>query len=51
MAGEVSRDAEGMQTMRTMARNMAWMLKKFHGIDTTDVPVREMPWKPMNFIR
>lgn len=25
--GEVSKDDEGMQTMRTLARNMAWMLK------------------------
>lgn len=25
--GEVSQDAEGMQTMRTLGRNMAWMLK------------------------
>lgn len=49
--GEVSRDAEGMQTMRTMAHNMAWMLKKFHGVDTDATPVRELPWQPTNFIR
>ena len=24
---EIRRDAEGMQTMRTLARNMAWLLK------------------------
>lgn len=49
--GEVSRDAEGMQTMRTLARNMAWMLKKFHGEATTPVPDRELPWQGTNFIR
>lgn len=49
--GEVSRDAEGMQTMRTLARNMAWMLKKFHGEATTPVPDRELPWLGTNFIR
>ncbi len=27
--GEVEQDAEGMQTMRNIARNMAWMLKCF----------------------
>lgn len=49
--GEVSRDAEGMQTMRTLARNMAWMLKKFHGVETTPTPVLEQPPTPTNFIR
>ena len=38
------------QTMRTLANNMAWMLKKLHGIPTTDQPERE-DWEPMNFIR
>lgn len=28
--GEVLEDGEGMQTMRTLGRNMAWMLKKLH---------------------
>ena len=28
--GQVERDEEGMQTMRTLARNMAWMLKKLN---------------------
>ncbi|MDD6089152.1 MAG: flavodoxin family protein [Candidatus Limivicinus sp.] len=27
--GEVTQDSEGMQTMRNLARNMAWMLKCF----------------------
>lgn len=48
--GEASQDTEGMQTMRQLARNMAWMLKKLKGIATTDLPETE-PWNPMNFIR
>lgn len=36
--------------MRTLANNMAWMLKKLHGVETTDAPECE-PWNPMNFIR
>lgn len=49
--GEVSKDDEGMQTMRTLARNMAWMFKKFHGVETTATPQQELPWLPTNFIR
>ncbi len=30
MPGDVSHDDEGLQTMRTLARNMAWMLKLLH---------------------
>lgn len=48
--GESANDIEGMQTMRTLATNMAWLLKKIHGIPVTDVPEREA-WTPMNFIR
>lgn len=48
--GESARDTEGMQTMRTLANNMAWMLKKLHNVDTTESPERE-PWAPMHFIR
>ena len=48
--GETSLDVEGLQTMRTLANNMAWMLKKLQGVETTDAPERE-PWNPMNFIR
>lgn len=29
--GEVEQDAEGVETMRTLGRNMAWLLKKIHG--------------------
>jgi multimeric flavodoxin WrbA len=27
-AGEVERDEEGLQTMRTLGQNMAWLLKR-----------------------
>lgn len=29
--GEVEQDAEGVETMRTLGRHMAWLLKKIHG--------------------
>ena len=48
--GEVVQDSEGMQTMRTLADNIAWLLKKIHADGHTDYPERE-PWQPMNFIR
>lgn len=47
--GEAVQDVEGLQTMRTLADNMAWMLKNIHGEHTAQ-PERE-PWEPMNFIR
>ncbi len=28
--GEVEQDAEGIETMKTLGRNMAWLLKKIH---------------------
>jgi len=48
--GEASQDAEGMQTMRTLADNMAWLLKKIHAGNNPDYPQRE-PWQPTHFIR
>lgn len=48
--GQAGQDIEGMQTMRTLANNMAWLLKNIHNIPTTDTPERE-PWTPMHFIR
>ena len=47
--GEAAQDTEGMQTMRTLARNLAWLLK---GIATGAAP-RPKPeaWQPMHFIR
>ena len=44
--GEVAQDAEGLQTMRLLGHNLAWMAKSLK----TDVPVRE-PWQMTNFIR
>ena len=31
LPGEAAQDAEGLQTMRTLGRNMAWMLKSLKG--------------------
>ncbi len=44
---EVTKDNEGMQTIRTMARNMAWLLKN---LDGKEKPALEQ-WNPTNFIR
>lgn len=48
--GEAAQDSEGMQTMRTMARNLAWLLKNLHREGAEPRPDRE-PWQPMHFIR
>ena len=45
--GEALQDAEGLQTMRTLARNMAWMLRNLRG---TQLPQQEAPIKT-HFIR
>ena len=50
MQGQAELDAEGMQTMRTMADNMAWLLKKIHADGTQDTPERE-PKQVTSFIR
>ena len=50
MQGQAELDAEGMQTMRTMADNMAWLLKKIHADGTQDIPQRE-PKQVTSFIR
>lgn len=50
LEGEAAQDVEGMQTMRTLANNMAWLLKKIKNVPTTELPERE-PWQPMHFIR
>ncbi len=49
--GESALDREGMQTMRTLAHNMAFMLKKFHANGANDKPEAEDGWDKMNFIR
>ena len=49
-AGQAAQDTEGMQTMRTLGRNMAWLLKNIK----RDVAVPRPPqeeWQPMHFIR
>lgn len=47
--GEAAQDAEGLQTMRTIARNMHWML---HGLDAGRADsVNPEPRERTNFIR
>ncbi len=48
--GEAKLDTEGMQTMRTLASNLAWMLEKFHSGEPK-APTHEREKKFMNFIR
>lgn len=45
--GEAAQDLEGLQTMRTLARNMAWMLR---GMNRNTLPAKEAPQKT-SFIR
>ena len=47
--GEAALDAEGLQTMRTLGNNMAWLLNKIHAGGSPDYPERE-PWNPTHFI-
>lgn len=47
--GEAAMDIEGMQTMRTLANNMAFMLRMY-ATGQAEKPVNE-EWSPMNFIR
>lgn len=47
--GQAALDQEGLQTMRALARNMAWLLKATGG---KPAPGRgDEPWAPMHFIR
>lgn len=48
--GECEKDAEGMQTMRTLGRNMAWLLKNLKRSDAVARSADE-PWQPTHFIR
>ncbi len=49
---EVRQDLEGMQTMRHLARNMAWMLRCFEAGRAAGVPLPEMEQRVhTNFIR
>lgn len=45
--GEANMDTEGMQTMRTMALNMAWMVKQL----TAETAPKYEPWQGTHFIR
>lgn len=49
-AGEAAMDKEGLQTMRTLARNMAWLLKSTNVGKAPGRPTEE-PWDAMHFIR
>ncbi len=48
--GEAALDTEGMQTMRTLADNMAFLLQRIHANGAPHYPERE-EWQPMHFIR
>ena len=50
--GEAALDSEGLQTMRNLARSMAWMLKCFEAGKASGVPLPETErGNRMNFIR
>ena len=49
--GEAAKDAEGLQTMRTLARNMTFLMKSIAlGKEKYGLPAKE-PWAPTHFIR
>ena len=48
--GQAAQDTEGMQTMRTLAHNLAWMIRGLRGENAPSLPEREA-WQPMHFIR
>ena len=48
--GDATMDTEGLQTMRTLARNKAWLLKSTNGEKAPGSPADE-PWEAMHFIR
>lgn len=45
---DVRKDLEGLQIMRTLGSNMAWMLKSFQ--DGNHMPPEREPWMRTNFI-
>ena len=47
--GQAAQDEEGLQTMRTMARNMAWMIKKLNIREDEHPQLEPREWT--NFIR
>ena len=49
--GEAEQDAEGLQTMRTLARNMSFLMKSVAlGKEKYGLPKKEA-WQPTHFIR
>ena len=49
--GEAAEDEEGLQTMRTLAENMSFLMKSIAlGKETFGIPEKE-PWTMTNFIR
>jgi multimeric flavodoxin WrbA len=49
--GQAEEDAEGLQTMRTLARNMTFLMRSIAlGKEKFGLPERE-PWQPTHFIR
>lgn len=50
-SGEAAKDIEGLQMMRTLARNMAFLMKSIAlGKEKYGIPEKEQ-FQPMNFIR
>lgn len=51
-AEEARLDAEGLQIMRTLGDNMAWLLKCLEAGRAAGIPLPAVePWTPTNFIR
>ncbi len=51
LPGDAEKDEEGLQTMRTLARNMSFLIKSIAlGKEKFDLPEKE-DWKPTHFIR
>ena len=49
--GDAAKDEEGMQTMRTLARNMIFLMQSISlGKEKYGLPEKE-PWTPTHFIR
>ena len=50
-SGQAALDAEGLQTMRTLAKNMSFLMKSIAlGKEQFGLPEKE-PWQPTHFIR
>ncbi|MBQ9365327.1 MAG: flavodoxin family protein, partial [Schwartzia sp.] len=49
---DVKKDEEGLQTMRTLAKNIAWLSKCIELGDKSNIPRPSYePFKPTHFIR